>query len=233
MAKEFDDDLLPWICISYVFKRAKMFQHVTKIAQLRSKGPMTESRLPIPEPVLSKINVSREKALTEIFSYVQSVLKSYQGGKEICPFSGRRCSAMILGSLTMELAAMGLLQPSKCPYIGFSYRTVTQHLSEIKILQLCGLPSESKSAILGFNSGSIFAQSSVPAFRPDSASANNRPQPATVGTGHGSAATVGSGSGPLQAGPFPQKCRGVMDSILIQISRLEGQFDGLHLDPLQ
>ena len=52
--EEFNNDLLSWICISYVFKKAKIFQRVTKIAQMQSRGPIEEHRLPIPESVLSK-----------------------------------------------------------------------------------------------------------------------------------------------------------------------------------
>ena len=52
--EEFNDDLLSWICISYVFRKAEIFQRVTKIAQLQSRGLIEEHRLPIPESVLSK-----------------------------------------------------------------------------------------------------------------------------------------------------------------------------------
>ena len=54
ITQKFIHDRLPWICISHVFNKAEIFQRVTREAQLRSKCPIQEYRLPIPEPVLSK-----------------------------------------------------------------------------------------------------------------------------------------------------------------------------------
>ena len=49
-----NNDLLPWICISYVFKKSEIFKKVTKIAQAESEGLLAANQLPIPEWVLSK-----------------------------------------------------------------------------------------------------------------------------------------------------------------------------------
>ena len=48
-----NEDLLSWMCISWVFKKADIFKKVTKIAQLESKGFLDEKQLPIPESILS------------------------------------------------------------------------------------------------------------------------------------------------------------------------------------
>lgn len=52
--QEFNEDLLPWICISWVFKKQEIFERVTKTAQRESDGPIEEYRLPIPGSVLGK-----------------------------------------------------------------------------------------------------------------------------------------------------------------------------------
>ena len=49
-----NNDLLPWICISWVFKKPEIFKKTTKIAQMESEGLIEENQLPIPESVLSK-----------------------------------------------------------------------------------------------------------------------------------------------------------------------------------
>ncbi|MCJ1396715.1 hypothetical protein MMC18_009607 [Xylographa bjoerkii] len=49
----FDEDLIPWMCISYVFRKPEIFRQVTKTAQLESEGPIDNYSLPIPVPVLS------------------------------------------------------------------------------------------------------------------------------------------------------------------------------------
>ncbi|MCJ1430818.1 hypothetical protein MMC27_000168 [Xylographa pallens] len=134
--EEFNDDLLSWICISYAFRKAEIFQRVTKIAQLQSKGPIKEHRLPIPESVLRTIDRVREWALASIFSYRQDVLRSYQSGKGDCRL-GLKCTAMILGSLTIRLTAIGILQLPEAPYNGFCFKTLAQQLREMEILRYC------------------------------------------------------------------------------------------------
>ena len=45
-------DLLLWMCISWVFKRADIFKRLTKIAQLEREGLLEADQLPIPQSVL-------------------------------------------------------------------------------------------------------------------------------------------------------------------------------------
>ena len=48
-----NDDLLPWMCISRVFRKPDIFEKVTKVAQLESEGLLEANQWPIPEHVLS------------------------------------------------------------------------------------------------------------------------------------------------------------------------------------
>ena len=48
-----NNDLLPWICISRVFRKPNIFEKVTKVAQLESEGLLKISEWPIPEHILS------------------------------------------------------------------------------------------------------------------------------------------------------------------------------------
>ncbi|MCJ1476644.1 hypothetical protein MMC13_005312 [Lambiella insularis] len=53
--QEFNQDLLPWLCISWVFAETEVFRRVTMIAKMESEGTVEEYRLPIPCAVLGKI----------------------------------------------------------------------------------------------------------------------------------------------------------------------------------
>ena len=48
----FTNDLLPWMCISWVFRKPEIFSKVTKVAQLESEGILEANQLPIPQSVL-------------------------------------------------------------------------------------------------------------------------------------------------------------------------------------
>lgn len=50
----FSKDLLPWMCISWVFNKEDIFEHVTKLAQFECEGPTEMCGFPIPSSVLSK-----------------------------------------------------------------------------------------------------------------------------------------------------------------------------------
>ena len=51
----FNNDLLPWIFVSWVFKKSKIFKRVTKIAQAESEGLLEANNLSILAHVLRKI----------------------------------------------------------------------------------------------------------------------------------------------------------------------------------
>ncbi|MCJ1399231.1 hypothetical protein MMC11_002433 [Xylographa trunciseda] len=142
--QEFNDDLLPLMCISYVFRKPDIFRQVTRTAQMEGDGPIKEYRLPIPASVLKEIDRSRANALAESFAYIQEVLKSYQGSKRNCAL-GLKCDAMVLGSLTLGLAAIGVLQPPPFPYDGFCLKTLAQQLCDIQVLQYCTLHEHTRN----------------------------------------------------------------------------------------
>lgn len=53
--RSFTNDLLPWLCISWVFQKAEIFKNTTRIAQCESKRMVGEARtsaLPIPNPII-------------------------------------------------------------------------------------------------------------------------------------------------------------------------------------
>lgn len=58
----FTDDLLPWMCLSWVFKKPEIFRKVTRVAQLESEGLLEVDQLPIPQSVLGTL-----------FNYIRAV----------------------------------------------------------------------------------------------------------------------------------------------------------------
>ena len=89
------------------------------------------------EILIEKINTCRQDTLFEIFDYLQDTLEKYQGSERICP-EGIRCDGMLLGSLTIGLKAINILQPTpQPPYDGFSVKGLCQSLAEIEVPQYC------------------------------------------------------------------------------------------------
>ncbi len=82
------------------------------------------------------IDTRRQESLAEILSFLQSKLREYQDDKRLCP-QGLRCNAMVLGSLTIGLKKIGVLQSPDPPYVGFQFSKFTNQLKEIEILHLC------------------------------------------------------------------------------------------------
>lgn len=58
----FTEDLLPWLSISWVFEKPKIFKKVTSIAEQQGKGRIGEDKddIPIPNQVVGKKNPSLE-----------------------------------------------------------------------------------------------------------------------------------------------------------------------------
>jgi BTB/POZ domain len=59
----FTETLLPWLCITWVFRKPDEFKHVTRIAQRESSGCIEEdlvNRLPIPSFILGRLYPGKE-----------------------------------------------------------------------------------------------------------------------------------------------------------------------------
>ncbi|KAL8907443.1 MAG: hypothetical protein Q9207_001413 [Kuettlingeria erythrocarpa] len=83
-----------------------------------------------------EINRSRQDTLSGIFAYLQGILEKYQGGTRIFP-QGIECDWMLLGSLTMGLKAINILQPPLPPFSGFSVKGLLETLKEMRVAQYC------------------------------------------------------------------------------------------------
>jgi hypothetical protein len=80
-----------------------------------------------------QVDTYRQDSLARILYFLQSKLREYQGSKGVCPL-GLQCSAMVLGSLTVGLNEIGVLQSPDPPYVGFRFRKLTNQLKEMEIL---------------------------------------------------------------------------------------------------
>jgi len=76
ISEAYDRDLVLWLYVSHVFRRAEVFRTVTKVAVAHSTGPLHDLGLPI-----------REKIIRKIFS--DFVVCSYRGGNVL--ISSPRC----------------------------------------------------------------------------------------------------------------------------------------------
>jgi hypothetical protein len=52
--KVYSRDLVLWLCISWVFQHAKLFNTALRVAMMQSTGPLQTMKLPIPERIIRK-----------------------------------------------------------------------------------------------------------------------------------------------------------------------------------
>ena len=144
--EDVNDDLLSWMCISWVFKKPVIFKQVTKIVHWESIAPIEADDMPIPKWNLGMDFNQRERYKTKvsadkieerrqlvIVTFLQTIFKTYTATKSVCP-RGKKCDAMVLGFLTMGLSAINLWPPPPAPYKGVSIRVIFQQFREMEIM---------------------------------------------------------------------------------------------------
>ena len=72
----------------------------------------------------------------EIFEYLQSTLRKYRSSAPL-DANVLNCDAMMLGSLTIGLNSIDIIQSPLPPYNGFSIHGLFQKLREMPLPQLC------------------------------------------------------------------------------------------------
>ncbi|KAL2153966.1 hypothetical protein VTH82DRAFT_2642 [Thermothelomyces myriococcoides] len=97
-------DLIFWLCISWVFKKARIFEQVTKIAISGSPESVSALDLPIPAPVIRRINSKRELIFASLEAHLIQLTSNLVAGEKGCCFE---CQSIMLGALMKHLATKG------------------------------------------------------------------------------------------------------------------------------
>lgn len=101
----FCDELIKWICISWVFNYDGVFTKVTRIAQCQGTNDLDLLDLPIPESVYSAINNDRRAALSSIFAALRKRREELESKDILCSYE---CDSLLLGTLLKSTRIHGL-----------------------------------------------------------------------------------------------------------------------------
>ncbi|KAF4964779.1 hypothetical protein FSARC_7378 [Fusarium sarcochroum] len=105
-----------WLFISWVFRQDQLFATATRMLLLYDNGNCVAD-LPIPQPILDKIDDKRYYILESLFEHLYQFQQDLLEGRAGCSTT---CSSMLLGSLMKQLRDKGLLatKPS-APFDGW------------------------------------------------------------------------------------------------------------------
>ncbi|KAF4993083.1 hypothetical protein FGRMN_6698 [Fusarium graminum] len=98
------EDPLRWLFISWVFRQELLFTVATKMLLLYDNGTCAVD-LPIPQPILDKIDEKRQYVLSTLFGHLYSFQQDLLEGKAGC---SETCASMLLGSLMKQMRVRGL-----------------------------------------------------------------------------------------------------------------------------
>ncbi|KAH6963124.1 hypothetical protein DER45DRAFT_552491 [Fusarium avenaceum] len=93
-----------WLFISWVFRQELLFTVATKMLMLYDNGKYVVD-LPIPQPILDKIDDKRQYVLNTLFGHLYNFQQDLLEGKAGC---SETCASMLLGSLMKQMRAKGL-----------------------------------------------------------------------------------------------------------------------------
>ncbi|RLL94683.1 hypothetical protein CFD26_104925 [Aspergillus turcosus] len=106
MAKEFCDDIVRWIWISWVFRLVDIFRSATYCAVTQSKGPISSLGLPIHHRIIDAIENRREHCIKTTLEALSRLVTDLRDGRKSCSFE---CDSFRLGALTKQLHTQGIL----------------------------------------------------------------------------------------------------------------------------
>ncbi|KAI9792537.1 MAG: hypothetical protein M1816_002057 [Peltula sp. TS41687] len=143
--KVFTDDVIPWLCISWVFKRSTEFFNVTRVFQYQSSSGLKVGQTmgyPFPDYLINAINKGRENSLAGIIDTFKGLIEKYQGSEDtVCSHEDKdqafRCDAMTLGMLTKRAKSIGIWPPPNPPYDGLSFIKLEDQIREMELDTLC------------------------------------------------------------------------------------------------
>ncbi|TVY46830.1 hypothetical protein LOCC1_G003392 [Lachnellula occidentalis] len=159
MPESFSQDLVSWICITWVFRKSTEFNHVTLVAQkeaMRKRFLHIDeipgfANLPLPSKLIDKIYQNREVAMQHAFSKLEGVIASLNPNPGLfifmrqvpqCPNGDEDCDAMLLGSILRAATKQKLWPIPEAPYYDpFNAISVTDLASKLRSLRIqsaCG-----------------------------------------------------------------------------------------------
>ncbi|KAH7024558.1 uncharacterized protein B0I36DRAFT_424466 [Microdochium trichocladiopsis] len=125
-----EPDLILWLLVAWVFQLLEPFNTITTTLIMTMTGPVSALGLPIPEAITAELDKNRSTRLRATLYNMQQLLHDLRGGQVGCSFE---CSSVLLGSLTIELARLQLLDRElDVPFQDLSVESTLTALQEIR-----------------------------------------------------------------------------------------------------
>ncbi|KAF5869992.1 uncharacterized protein Bfra_010137 [Botrytis fragariae] len=155
MAEDGIEVCLQWLCISWVFEKARDFTSLTRIFQQESTTSLAEMirdsnwDIPVPSSVIENIEQDRIRALDEAISALRDTIENYQTSTLVCrgrpshlsaeqvPQHNKQCDAMVLGMLIKEAIYHNLYPLPEAPYTGHSFISIYDSFQNFEITNAC------------------------------------------------------------------------------------------------
>ncbi|KAJ8071771.1 hypothetical protein OCU04_002086 [Sclerotinia nivalis] len=152
------EDIISWICISWVFELREEFRELTKKVQLDCVKTFESTirfynldNLPIPQLVIDRIDASRRKAIEKAFDILGNTISQYQKLIPNCNRDNsqphllvkgleshkRWCDIMVHGSLVRSATLENIYPIPSAPYEWLSFSDLKSRIGRLEIVTAC------------------------------------------------------------------------------------------------
>ncbi|KAH8685914.1 hypothetical protein BGZ60DRAFT_477629 [Tricladium varicosporioides] len=142
----FCNDLISWLCITWVFRCPDEFQAVTLFLERESPEPNLSTsygkeefeKLPVPDTVLARIKRNRHAAIECLFRALNKIVQNLTKPWPVyCEKADTQCEGMILGTLLRSASQLEIWPIPDSPYHNMSYSLVAHKMRSLTATSYC------------------------------------------------------------------------------------------------
>ncbi|KAF1922001.1 hypothetical protein BDU57DRAFT_553987 [Ampelomyces quisqualis] len=130
------DHVTTSVTMPKIYYMKEFFQRATVVAITSSDEALRTLGLPIPSCVSAELDLKRCQAIESVIAQLHDLLEGYRNKDYTCPLSANesfQCGAFLLGVLTKEMDAKGLLSPRpELPFAKLSLHDLHETIRTIK-----------------------------------------------------------------------------------------------------
>ncbi|KAH8587422.1 hypothetical protein B0O99DRAFT_526883 [Bisporella sp. PMI_857] len=148
LPKVYNETVLSWLFISWVFNRPAEFKQMTKLAERESTERIQEDaqNIPVPMNLIDAIKSERERAMKASITIIHSLIEQYLVSQIVCHGSlddelRHACDSMVLGSLMKGSRQIGIWPMPDTPFKGKNFKDLAHKIRSIRILDVCNKTS--------------------------------------------------------------------------------------------
>ncbi|TVY86226.1 hypothetical protein LAWI1_G007987, partial [Lachnellula willkommii] len=143
MPTEYNEHVLPWLFIFWVFEKGDDFRDMARLVQRECDERLDElvGAIPLPHTMIKAMKNGRRIAIDTAISAIDQLITKYMDGKVNCTHDGESlrysCDAMVLGSLMKGARTIGIWPKPTAPFPGKILRKLLEEIRSIKVLDVC------------------------------------------------------------------------------------------------